>query len=92
MPTFTRAQIQNLLLLLGGYTAARARRLAGTESEPSTAAGATSLASAEARLMTEEHVPTDDFFTPRDQLLTRAYDQRGAIIAYQESATPIPPT
>lgn len=46
-------------------------------------------AAAEARLMTEEHVPIDDFFTPHEQLLDRAYDQRAAKIAYQESNTPV---
>lgn len=46
---------------------------------------------AESRLMTEERVPTDDFFTPRDQLLARAYDQRGGAIAYHESAEPASP-
>jgi len=51
-----------------------------------------SHADAEARLMAEEHVPADDFFTPREQLLARAYDQRGGKIAYQESTPPVPPT
>lgn len=50
-----------------------------------------SHADAEARLMSEEHIPTDDFFTPRDQLLARAYDHRGTRIAFQESVTPVPP-
>src|SRR5262249_42705441 len=48
-------------------------------------------ADAETRLMTEESVPPDDLFTPRDQLLTRAYDQRASKIAYGESAEPVPP-
>lgn len=47
---------------------------------------------AETRLMAEERVPTDDFFTPREQLLDRAYDQRGAKIAYHESTQPVPLT
>jgi hypothetical protein len=45
---------------------------------------------AEKRLMAEEHVPTDDFFTPRGQLLAQAYDQRGGKIAYHESTELIP--
>lgn len=47
---------------------------------------------AETRLMAEERVPTDDFFTPREQLLARAYDQRGGKTAYHESTEPAPPT
>lgn len=42
--------------------------------------------------MAEERVPTDDFFTPRDQLLARVYDRRGGKIAYHESTEPVPPT
>jgi uncharacterized protein (DUF488 family) len=45
---------------------------------------------AEARLMADEHVPSEDFFTSREQLLARAYDQRGSKIAFEESAEPVP--
>jgi len=47
---------------------------------------------AETRLMAEERVPTDDLFAPREQLLARAYDQRGGKTAYHESTEPAPPT
>ena len=47
---------------------------------------------AEARLMFEEHVPAEDFFTTREGLLARAYDQRGGKTAYTESTEPVPPT
>lgn len=46
---------------------------------------------AETRLMAEERVPAEDFFTPREQLLDRAYDQRGGKTAYHETAEPVPP-
>lgn len=46
---------------------------------------------AENRLMSEERVPADDLFNPREQLLARAYDQRGEKIAYHESTEPVPP-
>jgi uncharacterized protein (DUF488 family) len=49
-----------------------------------------SQSDAETRLMAEESVPTDDFFTPRGLLLARAYDQRGNRIAYHEAPQPIP--
>jgi hypothetical protein len=51
-----------------------------------------SQADAETRLMAEEGVPAEDFFTPRDELLARAYDQRGGKIAYHESTEPVPHT
>jgi uncharacterized protein (DUF488 family) len=38
----------------------------------------------ETRLMAEERVPDDDFFTEREKLLARAYDRRGNKIAYHE--------
>ena len=41
-------------------------------------------ADAEIRLLDEEKVPRDDFFTPREELIAQAYDRRGAKIAYQE--------
>jgi uncharacterized protein (DUF488 family) len=44
---------------------------------------------AEGRLMAEEHVPDNDLFSPREQLLGRAYDQRGEKIAYHESTEPV---
>lgn len=47
---------------------------------------------AETRLMAEECVPTNDFFTPRDLLLARAYDRRGDSIAYHEPTEPAAPT
>jgi uncharacterized protein (DUF488 family) len=46
-------------------------------------------ADAETRLMAEERVPTDDLFAPREQLIARAYDQRGEKIAFHESAEPV---
>lgn len=45
-------------------------------------------ADAESRLLAEEKVPGDDFFTPREQLIAQAYDRRGAKIAFQESSEP----
>ncbi len=45
---------------------------------------------AEARLMAEEGIAPEDFFASREQLLARAYDQRGGKIAYHESAEPAP--
>ena len=45
----------------------------------------------EKRLMAEERVPTEDFFTPHEQLLDRAYDQRGGKTAYHENAETVPP-
>lgn len=47
---------------------------------------------AESRLMAEERVPTDDLFTPPEQLLAHAYDQRGGKTAYRESNEPEQPT
>jgi uncharacterized protein (DUF488 family) len=47
---------------------------------------------AEARLMVEERVPTDDFFIPQEELLARAYDQRGRKTAYHESTEPAIPS
>ncbi|MGA2174556.1 MAG: DUF488 domain-containing protein [Verrucomicrobiota bacterium] len=44
---------------------------------------------AETRLLGEEKVPTDDFFTPREELIAKAYDRRGAKIAYHECAEPV---
>jgi uncharacterized protein (DUF488 family) len=46
---------------------------------------------AETRLMTEEGIPTDDFFASPEELLARAYDQRGGRTAYHESAETVPP-
>jgi uncharacterized protein (DUF488 family) len=43
---------------------------------------------AEARLMAEEKVSADDLFTPPAVLLARAYDRRGAKIAYHERGEP----
>ncbi|HXC35894.1 MAG TPA: DUF488 domain-containing protein [Candidatus Acidoferrales bacterium] len=40
---------------------------------------------AESRLLAEEKVPTEDFFISREELIARAYDRRGAKIAYHES-------
>ncbi|HWI56979.1 MAG TPA: DUF488 domain-containing protein, partial [Bacillota bacterium] len=50
-----------------------------------------SQAEAEKRLMQEERVPTEDFFTSPEALLERAYDQRGQKAAYRESTEPAPP-
>jgi len=47
---------------------------------------------AENRLMAAERIPTDDLFTPPEQLLARAYDQRGGKTAYRESTEPEAPT
>jgi uncharacterized protein (DUF488 family) len=41
-------------------------------------------AQAEERLLSEEKVPSDDFFAPREQLIAQAYDRRGGKIAYHE--------
>ena len=49
-----------------------------------------SQSEAETRLMTQERVPTDDLFNPREQFLARAYDQRGEKIAYHESTESVP--
>ena len=48
-----------------------------------------SHAEAEARLMSEEQVPAEDLFASRAELLDRAYDQRGARIAYHEATEPV---
>jgi uncharacterized protein (DUF488 family) len=45
---------------------------------------------AETRLMTEERIPDDDFFTDREKLLARAYDRRGEKIAYHECSETAP--
>lgn len=42
-------------------------------------------ASAEARLMKEERVPIQDLFMNTEELITRAYEQRGGKIAYREN-------
>jgi uncharacterized protein (DUF488 family) len=39
---------------------------------------------AETRLLAEEKVPGDDLFTPREQLIAKAYDRRGNKIAFHE--------
>lgn len=49
-----------------------------------------SQADAETRLMNEERVPNDDFFTDRDTLISRAYDRRGEKIAYHECSDTVP--
>jgi uncharacterized protein (DUF488 family) len=41
-------------------------------------------AEAEARLLDEERVPTEDLFMSRDSLLVQAYEKRGGKIAYHE--------
>jgi uncharacterized protein (DUF488 family) len=43
---------------------------------------------AEARLLAEERVPSEDFFISREELIARAYDRRGEKIAYRESGEP----
>lgn len=43
---------------------------------------------AESRLLAEERVPTEDFFISREELIARAYDRRGARIAFHESGEP----
>ena len=43
---------------------------------------------AEARLLSEEKVPTIDFFSNKDALITRAYDQRSEKIAFHENGAP----
>ncbi len=45
-------------------------------------------AAAESRLMAEEGVGEQDLFAPREVLLARAYDQRGARTAYREGSEP----
>jgi uncharacterized protein (DUF488 family) len=45
-------------------------------------------ADAETRLLAEEKVPGDDLFTPREELIAKAYDRRGGKIAYQECGEP----
>lgn len=40
---------------------------------------------AESRLLAEERVPSEDFFISREELIARAYDRRGAKIAFHES-------
>jgi uncharacterized protein (DUF488 family) len=49
-------------------------------------------ADAEARLMAEEKVPGDDLFTPREELIAKAYDRRGGKIAYHERGEPVAQT
>ena len=44
---------------------------------------------AETRLMAEEKVPGDDLFTPREELIAKAYDRRGCKIAYHECGEPV---
>ena len=44
---------------------------------------------AETRLMAEEKVPGDDLFTPREELIAKAYDRRGGKIAYHECGEPV---
>lgn len=39
---------------------------------------------AETRLLVEERVPSEDFFISREELIARAYDRRGAKIAFHE--------
>ena len=43
---------------------------------------------AENRLLAEEKVPGDDLFTPREELIAKAYDRRGGKIAYHECGEP----
>ena len=43
---------------------------------------------AESRLLAEERVPAEDFFISREELIARAYDRRGAKIAFHESGEP----
>jgi uncharacterized protein (DUF488 family) len=43
---------------------------------------------AENRLLAEEKVPGEDLFTPREQLIAKAYDRRGGKIAYHECGEP----
>jgi len=45
-------------------------------------------ADAETRLLTEEKVPGDDLFAPREELIAQAYDRRGGKIAYHECGEP----
>ena len=47
---------------------------------------------AETRLMAEEGIPSEDFFTSREELLARAYEQRGGKTAYREAAESTHPT
>jgi uncharacterized protein (DUF488 family) len=44
---------------------------------------------AETRLLAEEKVPGDDLFTPREELIAKAYDRRGGKIAYHECGDPV---
>jgi uncharacterized protein (DUF488 family) len=44
---------------------------------------------AENRLMAEEKVPGDDLFSPREELVAKAYDRRGGKIAYHECGEPV---
>lgn len=44
---------------------------------------------AETRLMAEEKVPGDDLFTPREELIAKAYDRRGGKIAFHECGEPV---
>jgi len=41
---------------------------------------------AETRLLAEENVPGEDLFASREELIAKAYDRRGAKIAYHECA------
>ena len=43
---------------------------------------------AETRLMAEEKVPGDDLFSPREELIAKAYEQRGSKIAFHECGEP----
>jgi uncharacterized protein (DUF488 family) len=43
---------------------------------------------AEARLLAEERVPSEDFFISREELIARAYDRRGEKIAFRENGEP----
>lgn len=47
-------------------------------------------ADAETRLLAEEKVPGDDFFTSREELIAQAYNRRGGKIAYHECNEPAP--
>jgi hypothetical protein len=42
--------------------------------------------------MAEEKVPGDDLFTPREELIAKAYDRRGGKIAYHECGEPVTQT
>ena len=43
---------------------------------------------AETRLLAEEKVPGDDFFSPREELIAKAYERRGEKIAFHECGEP----